>query len=254
MKEKIINYFSEEDKIEALNLYEKYVLAVDKDIPVFGNDFYSPKIWSWFKENCENSEFKVTCEGIFKDCERKMISFNNIYDIPFPIKLLKVQGKSKFSNLEHKDFLGGILSLGIERNKIGDLIVEDNVCYVPIHEDIFKFLLSNVDKIGRTPCSIAEIQNEGDFPKIKFKEDVILVSSLRIDGIVSKISKLSRSKAQMLIDQGQVLIDYNNIKDKSYEVKVDERIVIRGIGKFIVGEVIGSSKSGKYKLIIKKYT
>lgn len=115
-----------------------------------------------------------------------MISFNNIYDSPFPIKLLKVEGKSKFSNLEHKDFLGGILSLGIERNKIGDLIVEDNVCYLPIHEDIAKFLLSNVDKIGKTPCSITEIQNEGDFPEIKFKEDIILISSLRIDGIVSK--------------------------------------------------------------------
>lgn len=55
----------------------------------------------------------------------------------------------------------------------------------------------------------------------------------------------------MLIDQGQVLIDYIKVKDKSYEVKIDERIVIRGIGKFIIGEVIGSSKSGKYKLIIK---
>ncbi|AOR23934.1 YlmH/Sll1252 family protein [Clostridium taeniosporum] len=254
MKEIINKYFLEEDKIQALNLYEKYMLAKNKDITIFSNCFYSPKIWKWFKKNCESSDFKVTCEGIFKDSERKMISFNNVYETSFPIRLLKVEGKSKFSKLEHKDFLGGILSLGIERNKIGDLIVEDNVCYLPIHEDILNFLLYNVDKIGKTPCCITEIQNKGDLPQIKFKEEVILVSSLRIDGIVSKISKLSRAKAQMVIDQGQVLIDYTKIKDKSYEVKRDERIIIRGTGKFIVGEVIGSSKSGKYKLIIKKYT
>ena len=254
MKEKITKHFSEEDKIEALNLYEKYMLALNKDIPVFGNCFYSPKIWKWFKKNCETSKFKVDCEGVFKDSERKMISFNNVYETPFPIKLLKVESKSKFLNLEHKDFLGGILSLGIERNKIGDLIVEDSVCYLPVHEDILNFLLSNVNKIGRTPCFIKEVQNEEELPQIKFKEEIILVSSLRIDGIVSKISKLSRAKAQMLIDQGQILIDYNKIRDKSHEVKCDERIIIRGTGKFIVGEVIGSSKSGKYKLIIKKYT
>lgn len=254
MREKIIKYFSEEDKMEALNLYEKYLLAINKDITVFGNYFYPPNIWKWFKENCETNNFKVTCEGIFKYSERKMISFNNIYETHFPIKLLKIEGKSKFINLEHKDFLGGILSLGIERNKIGDLVVENSVGYVPVHEDIVDFLLLNVDKIGKTPCCIFEIQNEEEFPQVKFKEEVILVSSLRIDGIVSKLTKSSRAKAVMLIEQGQVLVDYNKIKEKSHEVKGHERIIIRGIGKFIVGEVIGSSKSGKYKLIIKKYT
>lgn len=77
---------------------------------------------------------------------------------------------------------------------------------------------------------------------------------MRIDGIVSKIINISRSKAQAMIEQGQVLIDYVKIKDKSYELKGQERITIRGFGKFIVGNSIGNSKSGRIKIIIKKYT
>ena len=66
--------------------------------------------------------------------------------------------------------------------------------------------------------------------------------------------KLSRSKAQDGIEAGKVLVDYNTIRDKSKEVLSGERITIRGVGKFILGDIVGNSKSGKYKVIIKKYT
>lgn len=66
--------------------------------------------------------------------------------------------------------------------------------------------------------------------------------------------KLSRSKAQDVIEAGKVLVDYNTIRDKSKEVLSGERITIRGVGKFILGDIVGNSKSGKYKVIIKKYT
>ena len=77
---------------------------------------------------------------------------------------------------------------------------------------------------------------------------------MRIDGLVSKLANVSRSKAQMMVEQGKVLADYVKIRDKSYEVKEDERITIRGIGKFILGDIIGTSKSGRLKISIKKYT
>ena len=91
-------------------------------------------------------------------------------------------------------------------------------------------------------------------PHVNFTEEIIMVSSLRIDGIVSKLCNISRAKAQILIDQGQILIDYAKIRDKSYELKGEERITIRKHGKFIVGNIIGTSKSGKLKGVIKKYT
>ena len=254
MKETITKQFGDEDKNEVLNLYEKYKLAKEKDIPMFGNNFYPPNIWKWFEKNFNTDSFKVESNGIFADSERRMISFNNIYETTFPMKLLKIRNTSKFNNLTHKDFLGGILSLGIERNKIGDLLVNEDVCYVPIHEDIESFLICNIDKIGKATCKVEILGQYGFLPQFNFKEEIILVSSLRIDGIVSKLANVSRAKAQMMVEQGRILIDYVKVKEKSYEVKEDERITIRGVGKFILGNTIGSSKSGRLKVSIKKYT
>ncbi len=254
MKEKISKHFSDEDKEEALNLYERYLISKDKDIPVFGKKFYTPNIWSWFEKNLQSENFKIETNGFFEDAERRIISFNNIYESPFPMKLIKIENTSKFLNLTHRDFLGGILSLGIERNKIGDLLVDGNSCYIPVYEEIENYILYNVDKISKVACTAEVIENFEFLPKFTFKEENILVSSLRIDGVVSKIINISRSKAALMIEQGQVLIDYVKIKDKSYELREEEKITIRGFGKFILGNTIGTSKSGKIKIIIKKYT
>lgn len=254
MKEIIAKHFSDEEKNEVLNLYEKYRLAKEKDIPIFGNSFYTPNIWKWFEKNFNSSTFKVESNGVFDDSERRMISFNNMYNTPFPMKLLKIKNTSKFNNITHKDYLGGILAIGIERNKIGDLLVKDNFCYVPVHEDIESFLICNIDKIGKASCKVETLDEYESLPQFNFIEEVILVSSLRIDGLVSKLANVSRAKAQLMVEQGKVLVDYVKIKDKSYEVKMDERITIRGIGKFILGDMVGLSKSGRLKVRIKKYT
>ncbi|AWK52421.1 RNA-binding protein [Clostridium beijerinckii] len=253
MKDKISKYFTD-DKNEALNLYERYLLSKNKDIPMFGKNFYTPNIWTWFEKNLGSKDFKVETNGFFQDAERRMISFNNVYDNTFPMKLIKIENTSKFLNLTHRDFLGGILSLGIERNKIGDLLVDKNTCYVAVCEEIENFIIYNIDKISKVVCSAEVIDNFELLPKVNFKEEIILVSSLRIDGVISKIINVSRSNATAMIEQGQVLINYVKIKDKSYELKGEERITIRGFGKFILGNSIGNSKSGRIKIIIKKYT
>jgi len=254
MKEKINRYFTDQDRAEALNLYERYLISKDKNIPMFGKNFYTPNIWSWFEKNLSSKDFKVETNGFFEDAERRMISFNNVYENPFPMKLIKIQNTSKFSNLTHRDFLGGILSIGIERNKIGDLLVDKNICYVPVYDEIENFVVYNIDKISKVVCSAEVIEDFELLPKVNFKEEIILVSSLRIDGIISRIINISRSSAVTMIEQGQVLINYVKIKDKSYELKGEERITIRGFGKFILGNCIGNSKSGRIKIVIKKYT
>ena len=254
MKEEICKYFTDNDRNEALNLYERYLLSKEKGITVFGRHFYTPNIWSWFEKKLSNKNFKVETNGFFEDAERRMISFNNIYENPFPMKLIKIKNMSKFSNISHRDFLGGILSLGIERNKIGDLLVDGNTCYVPVYEEIENFIICNIGKISKVICKAEVIDNFEWIPEVKFKEEIILVSSLRIDGIISRVINVSRSKAQIMIEQGQVLINYVKVRDKSYELKGEERITIRGVGKFILGNCIGNSKSGRIKIIIKKYT
>lgn len=253
-KKEILNSFSDEDKLLAINLYEKYLLSLEKDIPVFSKDFYPPNIWSFFESKLGKDGFKVETDGLFYDSERREISFNDKYNEGFEICCLKITNKSKFKKLGHRDYLGTILSLGIKRSKLGDLIVKGDECYVAISLEIKQFLFQNLDTISNCPCKLTLIDNENLFPKADFKESVILVSKLRIDAIISRIANISREKSCEYIDRGLVLIDYCIIRDKSKEVKTNQRITIRKVGKFILGDIVGNSKSGKIKVIIKKYT
>ena len=250
----ILKFFGEQDKAEIINLYEKYSLSKERDIPLFGNHFYPPNIWRFFEDKMKERFFPITSDGFFDEAERRMISFNNIYECSFPYKIIKVTNKSKFSNLTHRDYLGALLSLGIKREKIGDLLVKENVCYFPVCEEIEQFIIDNLSLIGKSPCDVEVVSDEFKAPAFEFKELVILVQTLRIDSIVAKLANVSRGKAQSMIEEGKVLINYNTVSNKSVMIEIGSRITIRGQGKFILKDIIGNSKSGKFKVLIKKYT
>lgn len=250
----VLKFFGDNDKAEVTNLYERYNMAKERDIPLFGNCFYSPNIWMFFEKDLKESGFSITSDGFFKESERRMISFNNIYDIPFPYEVIKVTNLSKFNNIEHRDYLGALLGLGIKREKVGDLLVIGNECYFPVCEEITDFILSNLTSIGRAPCKVECVPKDFDPPLFNFEEIVILVQTLRLDSIVAKLAKVSRGKAQSMINEGKVLINYNSLNSKSSKIEIGSRVTIRGIGKFILSDIVGNSKSGKFKVLIKKYT
>ena len=252
-KEYILKNFSEDDVNEAIKIYENYKLAFEKDITIFSNSFCPPNIWSFFQENCQNSDFKIVTNGLFEEAERRVIAFNNKYNIDYPIEALQIRNKSNFSNLRHKDYLGAILSLGIDRNKIGDVVVKDDRAYVPVMEDISIYILNNLASIGKSPVEISILYDLVDLPSIDFDEISINVQSLRLDSVVAKLANISRSKAIELLDSSKVLVNYVKSKDKSQELLKGTRLTIRGNGKYIVGDIIGETRSGKQRIIVKKY-
>lgn len=252
-KEYILKNFTEDDVNEAIKIYENYRLAVEKDITIFSNSFCSPNIWSFFQNNCESSNFKIATNGIFEEAERRIIAFNNIYDIKYPMEVLEIKNKSNFSKLKHKDYLGAILSLGIDRNKIGDVVVKEDKAYVPVMEDISSYILNNLSSIGKSPVEINLLYNLEDLPSIDFEEISINVQSLRLDSVIAKLTNVSRSKAIELLDNSKVLVNYVKSKDKSQELAKGTRLTIRGNGKYIIGDIIGETRSGKQRIIIKKY-
>ena len=144
------------------------------------------------------------------------------------------------------------MALGIEREKLGDLRVIDDYAIVPIYEEVADYILDELRSVGRAPVYVEEIQ-EDNLPKSNFLESMIIVPSLRLDNIVAKLANISRGKAVDIIDSGKVLIDYSKSIDKSKEIKDGQRITISGVGKFIIGEIVGNTKSGRYKVKINKF-
>lgn len=206
----------------------------------------------YFTKNFNSNDFLVEAKGAFEECDRRILAFNNIYSTPFPYRIIKINNKSKFSNLSHKDYLGSIMALGIEREKLGDLRVIDDFAIVPIYEEVADYILYELRSVGRAPVSTEEV-DEDNLPKSNFLEGVIIVPSLRLDNVVAKLANISRGKAVDIIDSGKVLIDYSKSIDKSKEIKDGQRITISGVGKFIIGEIVGNTKSGRYKVKMNKF-
>lgn len=251
-KEDVLKNFLREDTEDVIKVYQAMSLAYNKGIPSFTKFFCKPNIWMYFIKNFSNNNFLVEAKGAFEECDRRILSFNNIYSIPFPYKIIKINNKSKFNNLSHKDYLGAIMALGIEREKLGDLRVIDNSAIVPVYDEVANYILYELKNVGKAPVSIEEI-TENNLPISNFLEGVIIVPSLRLDNIVSKLANISRGKAVDIIDSGKVLIDYSKSIDKSKEVKDGQRVTISGVGKFIIREIVGNTKSGRYKVKMNKF-
>ena len=143
--------------------------------------------------------------------------------------------------------------MGIDRNKIGDVVVKNDRAYVPIMEDISSYILNNLSSIGKSPVEINLLYDLGELPSIDFEEISINVQSLRLDSVVAKLANVSRARAIELLDSSKVLVNYVKSKDKSQELLKGTRLTIRGNGKYIVGDIIGETRSGKQRIIIKKY-
>lgn len=251
-KEEVLKNFSKEERDEVIKIYEWMELAYEKEIPMFSRGFCTPNIWLYFIKTFNSKNFNVEANGYFEESDRRILSFSNIYGSDYPYNLIKIEKKSKFDSLSHRDYLGALMALGIERDKFGDLRVFGNYAVVPVYEDVVEYVISSLVSVGKSPVT-CEIIYDTTLSKVNFLELIINVSSLRLDSIVSKLSNISRSKALDLISQNKVLVDYCKVNSKSLEVKEGQRITIAGVGKYIMGNIVGNTKSGRFKVNIKKY-
>ncbi|MDP3385611.1 MAG: YlmH/Sll1252 family protein [Eubacteriales bacterium] len=154
----------------------------------------------------------------------------------------------------HRDVLGSLLSLGINRSKVGDIFFVGRDAYIIIKKEMETFLLENFDQIGnhKITVDLEHIKNGHDLDH-SYKSFELVVSSLRIDNVVSSIVNTSRSKSLILIDKGSVKL--NGITDlKKNQIIVENDVFsIRGLGKFKFTGVKGNTKKGNLILQLKEY-
>ncbi|MBP2031443.1 RNA-binding protein YlmH [Clostridium algifaecis] len=239
------------------NIYDKLILAKKTNKNTYTNEFYTPNIWQTVQNMKYEIDLNVQSFGIFKDAERRMILFSmNDCIEDYPIDLIKINIKSKFSKLSHRDYLGALMSLGLKREKFGDLILNgDEGCYFCCSNDISDYVKMNFNSVKNLNCSVDILDfNTVVVPEYKFEELVINVPSMRLDSIVGSICNLSRSKAEMIIKSGKVQLDYFECTKKDKILKDNSTIIIRGYGKFKFVEEIGHTGKGRNKLLIKKFS
>lgn len=195
--------------------------------------------------------------GGYDGARRKMFGVFPDWEEPdeksFPIKIINFIKKYP-KELTHRDYLGTILSLGIERNKIGDILVHPDGAYVFVTENIADTILFGIEKISNCgiKSKIAEI-DEIEIPKQEYDDIKCIAASMRLDAVVSGITKLSRNQAMLLIKGDKVSLNHRSIGDGSKSIDVGDTISIRGYGRFVVFSVDGRTGSGRLHVHIKKF-
>jgi len=255
-KRTFLNSINFDDKNLLSNLYDKINLAKKTNKIVYSNEFLPPCVWKAIINMENNFDIEIDTFGFFEDCERKIMAFSRtaIETANYPVDLLKITNKSKFKTLQHKDYLGAIMSLGIKREKFGDMILSEDSIYTAVCIDISDYLNDNLTYIGKCPCEVEVIKDFNDISlEQNSKSMLIKITSLRLDCVVSSICSLSRAKAVELLDSGKVFLNYSESREKDKNVEALDTLTIRGFGKYKILEILGTTQKGKLKLSIKKY-
>ncbi len=148
-------------------------------------------------------------------------------------------------------FLGTVLGLGINREKIGDILIHEDYTQIIVKKEISDFILISLKKIGRENVKIKEIKRKDLVPvKLEYREITTTASSLRLDNIISSALNLSRKESQRLIDLNFVKVNWESINRFHREIEDGDMVSVRGYGRFIV-ELLGKTRKDRYRINIK---
>lgn len=168
----------------------------------------------------------------------------------FPVRAVTFSFR-KCDKLSHRDFLGAILSEGLKRSVVGDILVAEDHAVV-FCLDTAVGLISDLTKIGRVGVR-SEAGITIELPEVKLERIDAAVSSLRLDCVVGACTNTSRERSALLIRSGQVSADFSVCLSVSGTVKENTVISIRGYGRFRLSKIVGETKKGRIRVAIEKY-
>lgn len=189
--------------------------------------------------------------GGYEDAERVIAVFYPEYLTPelamedAPIALLRAE-KSPADTLTHRDYLGSLMGLQIERAMVGDILVHEAGADLFVLREVADFLLLNWSRAGRRRITVTEVpftdlrraaaaETEGEGS----------VASLRLDSVAALIFGLSRAQAQEQAAHGQVYLNHRACLKPDHEVREGDSITVRGHGRAKVTSLGGVSRKGR---------
>ena len=194
--------------------------------------------------------------GGFSGARRQMLGICPDYLSPeqleFPIAVLRFSFSEKME-LTHRDVLGSLMSLGIKRETVGDIVLEPGTAYAAVCEELADWALQNITRIGRVGVQTQLWDGSQVVLEQKYRCVGVSVASLRLDAVVAAALPASRTVAAELIQAGKVLQNGLPQTQTSRMVSLGDTITVRGKGKFLVGEKTGQTRRGRIHLEIKHF-
>lgn len=202
------------------------------------------------------SNINVAYQSFIENSENKYVCFyHKKYNksIPKSVSLVKIQYRNKFVSICHKDILGALMNLRIDRNYLGDIILFEDNYYFEIANHLIDYVIANVEYINKVKVELIVI-NHPIIRKQDYLSKQVVVNSLRLDNVVSSIIKLSREKCKEYILDNNVKVNQIQVCNISYICENSDVLSLKGYGRYkIECNINNTNKKNKYKLIYHKY-
>lgn len=186
--------------------------------------------------------------GGYEGAERVVAGFgDNVCEQHFPIRCVEIKPvNKKFADkLSHRDFLGGLMNLGIKRELLGDIIIFENSAYLFCLDKISNYIKDNLSRVRHTTVEV----NEVGAPPVKAVEpkgaEEMVIASLRVDVAVCQVYNLSRNECAKLFETDKVFINSRKLESRSYQLKEGDMVSVRGYGRFQFVSVVRKTKKDR---------
>ncbi|CAH0122513.1 MULTISPECIES: RNA-binding protein [unclassified Paenibacillus] len=205
------------------------------------------------------SDVIVRFEGGYAEAERKRAliapEYRDLDSEDAEIAVIAITSDDhRIASLDHGDYLGSVLGLGIKRGKIGDIQVSDQGCHCLVAEDIAPFVHMNLGQVHRIRVQTEILPVERlQKANVRLEELNLTVASFRLDGIASDVFRLSRAKIVNPIKAGRCRINWKVEENPGTQLKAGDIVSLQGFGRFQVIDMDGVTKKGRYRVKIGKF-
>ncbi len=202
-----------------------------------------------------NLDVLAESHGAFPNSERKRVLLYPNYYVPeqadFEVTVFKVNYATKFLTLEHRDVLGSLMSIGIDRSKFGDIHLMGDEVQFAVVTDLEDYIQANFTSIGKAKVSVLKVTDSEEYivSDDKWIENLEIVSSMRLDTVVAGLLSLSRQKAASLIHGDKVKVNWATQTNPSIELYESDMLSIRGSGRFKIIAIEGRTRKDNIRLI-----
>lgn len=222
-------------------------------------DYYTPHLTNFMNPRQQHilrsivgnrETIRLDFYGGYDDAERKRALISPFYsessEDDFELQLFEVEYPRDFLKISHGQILGSSLSLGIDREKFGDIITDGQRWQFFVDKKLKEFIQLELTKIGRHSV-LAKAVDQGQPLEVKekYEEKTVSISSFRVDAVISSAFNFSRTKAKEFIQADKVKLNWNPISQPSIEVSLYDVLSVRGFGRVMIDEKVGQSRKNK---------
>ena len=194
--------------------------------------------------------------GGYASAERRIAVFGaGCESAVLPIKIIKIEPLSKkfADKLTHRDFLGSLMALGIRREMLGDIVVDDNTAVLFCLEAVAEFIVNELSRIRRTSVKCSIVESAENLVQSKAEERELIAASERLDVIVAAVYGFSRSAVKEVFSERRIFVNSRLCENFSYMPKENDVVSVRHCGRFIYCGVLGETKKGRKIIGIMQY-